>query len=345
MRALVIGGTGLIGTAVAARLMREGHEVAIFVRGRTPARLPAAPRWIHGDRRDHREFEAKIRAAGRFDCVIDMLAYSAADARSAIRAFRGGTTRYLLCSSVAVYGGSADRYPIVESEPLRPTGRYGQAKTECETVLREAHAAGDLPVTTLRLSQTYGEGGTIVHTFGWGANYLARIRKGRAIVVPGDGAALWSAAHVDDVAGAFVAAATSDAAIGKVYNIASDEWMTRDQYHRCVARALAAPPPRLVHIPSELLAIWAPTAALAAIEFFQYPGIFDVRAAERDLGFRCAVPFVEGVRRTVAHLDAHGCRSAGADEADALEDGIVAAWAAFVAAQASHERTRDAGLY
>ena len=41
MRVLVIGGTGFIGPYVVRRLVAQGHDVAVFHRGRTQADLPS----------------------------------------------------------------------------------------------------------------------------------------------------------------------------------------------------------------------------------------------------------------------------------------------------------------
>jgi uncharacterized protein YbjT (DUF2867 family) len=48
MRVLVIGGTGFIGSRLIAQLVREGHQVAVFHRGRT--KLAEGVQEIVGDR-------------------------------------------------------------------------------------------------------------------------------------------------------------------------------------------------------------------------------------------------------------------------------------------------------
>ena len=82
---------------------------------------------------------------------------------------------------------------------------------------------------------------------------MKRLREGRPIVVHGDGKSIWSACHRDDVARAFVRAIGNEAAYGKAYNVTGEEWMRYDRYWETAARALGAPEPRLVHIPTDLL--------------------------------------------------------------------------------------------
>ena len=107
--------------------------------------------------------------------------------------------------------------------------------------------------------------------------------------------------------------------------------MTWNQLHQQVAEALGVALPELVHIPSDLLASVARRAASCA-DNLQFNNIFDNAAAHEDLGFRYTIPFIEGVRRTVAWLDAHG-RVENSD-LDPYEDRIIAAWKRCGAAMA-----------
>jgi len=100
--------------------------------------------------------------------------------------------------------------------------------------------------------------------------------------------------------------------------------MTWNRYHEGVAEALNAPRPRIVHIPTDLLGKIAPKRAGISVDIFQYPSIFDNSAAMADLGFRYTVPWVEGVRRTVAWLDSRG-KIENSDN-DPFDDKVIAAW-------------------
>ncbi len=324
MKVLIIGGTGLISTSITKQLLERGDHVTLFNRGKSEARIPEGAQFIHGDRKEYAAFEQQMSEADPFDCVIDMVAFGPQDVESALRAFKGRAGQYIFCSTVCVYGGPATRYPIGVDEPRTPTGGYGENKAKCEDIVLAAGERSDLSVTVMRPSQSYGEGGTIVHSLGGSTTYIDRIRKGKPIVVHGDGACLWAACHVDDVGRGFVGAAGNPKAFGKKYNVTGEEWMTWNMYHAGVARALGAPAPRLVHIPSDLLARVARKHAGISIDIFQYPSIFDNSAAIADLGFQYTISWEEGVRRTVAWLDAHD-RIENSDN-DPFEDRLIAAW-------------------
>ncbi len=324
MKVLILGGSGLISTSITKQLLERGDDVTLYNRGKSETRFPDGAKFILGDRRDYPNFIKQIEEAERFDAVIDMIGFSPADGESSVSAFKGRVAQYVFCSTVCVYGGPAQHYPICEDEPRRPIGSYGANKILIEDRLMAAHGSGDFATTVMRPSQTYGEGGTIVHSFGWKTTYLDRIRKGKPIVVHGDGSCLWAACHIDDVARGFIGALGNAKAYGNAYNVTGEEWMTWNRYHEGVAKAMNAPAPKLVHIPTDLLAKLAPKTAGISVDIFQYPSIFDNSAAIRDLGFQYSIPWVEGVRRTVAWLDERG-RIENSDD-DPAEDKIIAAW-------------------
>jgi nucleoside-diphosphate-sugar epimerase len=324
VKVLIVGGTGLISTPITRFLLERGDEVTLYNRGQRPVRLATTVPTIHGDRRDAAAFEGQMAAAGSFDCVIDMVCFQPAEAASAVRALRGRTGQYIFCSTVDVYQKPASRYPTREDEPHHPVSAYGVAKAECEALLMAAHARGDLAVTIIRPAHTYGEGSSFVHTFGRNTGYIDRIRKGKPIIVHGDGSSLWVSCHCEDVARAFVGARGNARVLGRAYHVTGDEWLTWNRHHQGVAEALDAPPPTLVHIPTDLLGAVAPRRAAIVVENFQFNNIFDNTAARADLGFQYTIPWIEGVRRTVAWLDATG-RIENSDD-DPFEDQVIAAW-------------------
>ena len=326
MKTLIIGGTGLISTGITRLLVAQGQDVTLYNRGKRQADIPNV-KTIVGDRTEYAAFETQMAEAGTFDAVIDMVAFVPEEVESAIHAFRGRTAQYVFCSTVDVYTKPARRYPVTEDAERAPSPTFPYAfnKAQCERLLEAAHTRGDFAVTMIRPAWTYGEGGSILHPFGWDSYFLDRLRKGKPVIVPGDGTSFWAACHRDDVARAFIGALGNTAAFGQSYHATGEEWLTWDALHQTIAEVLGAPPPTLVHIPTDLLSKVAPKTARWCVENFHFNNLFDNARARTDLSFAYTIPFAEGARRTIGWLEAH---DGFADSDDfPFYDRILEAWA------------------
>ena len=324
MNVLFIGGTGLISTAISRQLMASGHHVTCYNRGKSESRLPEGSYdVILGDRKDYAAFEATL-ADKQFDVVVDMVAFSPDDSASAVRAFAGRCGQFIHCSTVCVYSGPPTQIPTTETEPYHSIGGYGKNKIACEELLLQAHADGKLPVTILRPSHSYGEGGSLIRPFGPADTFITRLRSGLPLIVNGDGTGLWAACHVDDVAAGFIGTMGNDKCYGETYNITGDEWMTWNTYHQQVAEVVSgtfAP----VYIPTDILTQVAPKYSGGLKEIFAWPSIFDNTKIKRDTGYKGqTVSWKQGVKRTVDWMEANGKVASVAN--DEYEDKLIAAW-------------------
>jgi nucleoside-diphosphate-sugar epimerase len=326
MKILIIGGTGLISVAITSELLNRGEDVTLFNRGLSSLPLDPRAKVIHGDRTDYPAFETQMREAGRYDVVIDMVGYQPEDAPSAIRAFGGRVGHFIFCSTVDIYRKPAFRYPYTEAEPYGGLNAYSRNKVILEKTLREAESSGAFPLTIIRPAYTYGESRGPVHSAGGGTQFLDRIRKGKAVVLHGDGSSFWVACHRDDVAHTFATAAGQPRTFGRSYHTAGEEWMTWDHYVRQIAEALGAPDPRIVHIPTDILMKAAPNRYGVVGENFQFNNIFDNTAARTDLDFHYTIPWKQGVRRMVAWLEAN--HAIEDSDLDTFEDRFIQRWLA-----------------
>lgn len=310
MRILIIGGTGIISTRITRLLVERGDEVVLFNRRIRPSQVGEGYSSIVGDRTDFAAFEAMMREAGTFDCVIDMVCFKPEEAESALRAFAGRTSQYIFCSTVDVYTKPAANYPVTEDFEKQPSPEfvYAANKARCEEVFFAAHRRGELAVTSIRPGHTLGEGGNnLLHAMGRGNYHVDRLRKGQPIIVLGDGTSFWPTCHRDDVAEAFVGAVGNSKALGRGYHTAGEEWQTWRGYHRGLAEAIGAPAPEFVCIPTDALVKLAPEEAFLAKVNFSGNNLFDNKAAREDLGFRITVPWVDTARRTIGWLPTMVC--------------------------------------
>lgn len=328
MKVLIIGGTGLISTGIVKALQARNATLTVFNRGQTDDRLGSGVRHLAGDRNDFAAFETAVASAGPWDVVIDMICFRPDQAECDVRAFAGRCGHFIFCSTVCTYGNTQTVVPTLETTPQAPVSVYGRDKVACEQIFLRAHAGKKMPVTIFRPSHTYGPGGNVINNLGWEPTFVDRLRRGRPVIVSGDGHGLWQSAYSEDVGVGFASAACRPACFGEAYNIVGDEAVTWDDYTRRTAAAIGAPPPRLVHLPTDLLLAVDRKRYVALEEIFRFHGVYSNAKLKRDVPeYRSAMPYEEGVRRTVAWMDQHG--KVARLESDPLEDRLVAAWDQF----------------
>ena len=306
MRVLIIGGTGLISSAIVTGLVANGHQVTTLNRGSSPP-IDDRVQTILCDRRDRESFIEAIAGQRRFDVAIDMVAYHPEDAHADVLALGNRVDRMIFCSTVEVYTKPESELPIKIGHPTHPITDYGRAKRECETLLFAAQSAGVFSLTILRPAYTYGEGRPLLYALG-DARYPAVIGEGWPVVVPSDGNAAWVACHRDDVATAFVSSVERQCSAGRVYNVAGSTPMTWNEYHRSVARILGRTDLDLLHLPSSYLR--DRFAGFADREhIFVHNYWFNCSEAELDLGWKPRISFDDGAERALTWLAHHQFRS------------------------------------
>ncbi|HEV2805530.1 MAG TPA: NAD-dependent epimerase/dehydratase family protein [Chthoniobacterales bacterium] len=239
MKVLILGGTGFIGRHLTGNLLNAGHEVAVFHRGRRQVRFPRRVLHIRGNR-SRLEESAPSFAAFSPEAVVDLIAFTEADARSAVEVFGGWVQRVVFASSMDVYqayGGflrpetsRPRRNPFSESSPLRrvlfPYRRmakkegdllFGYEKILVERTFLKSKAFSAI---ALRLPQVFGphDGQHRVR------EYLRRMDAGKDIAITG-AKARWrcSRGYVGDIAAGFALAVTNPRAVRPVYNVGESQ--------------------------------------------------------------------------------------------------------------------------
>jgi nucleoside-diphosphate-sugar epimerase len=328
MRALFIGGTGIISTACTELALARGVEVTLLNRGRRATNLPSGARVIHADMED-RAAVTRALAGESFDAVVDWIAFEPAHVERDLELFRGRTRQYIFISSASAYQKPVGHYLITESTPLaNPYWSYSQQKIACEERLMRAYREEGFPITIVRPSHTYGESQITLAVNSWAKSYTAvdRMRRGKAVIVPGDGSSLWVITHNTDFAKGLVGLLAREQAIGHAFHITSDEVMTWDQWYRLTAEA-AGVEPTLLHIASDFIAACIPDARGGLTGDKAASVVFDNTKIKRFVPDYCAtVPFTQGIRRTIAWFDADPARRQVDDEANARWDKLIDAY-------------------
>lgn len=322
MKVLFIGGTGIISSACTELALKKGIELYLFNRGRSSRPIPPDARILQGDIRDSASAEAAL-GDHTFDAVVEWVAFTTEHIQQDIDLFSGRTGQYIFISSASAYQKPPGFLPVTESTPLHnPFWEYSRNKAACEALLMQAYRSSGFPATIVRPSHTYDR--TLLPFHG-GYTNVARMREGKKVIVHGDGTSLWTMTHHADFAVGFVGLLANPHAIGDTFHITSDEWLSWNQIYEAVADA-AGVVPRLVHVPSELIARFDPGWGAGFLGDKAHSAIFDNSKIKRLVPeFHATIPFWRGAREIIAWYDADPARQVIDPAFNALQDRIIEA--------------------
>lgn len=213
MRILIMGGTRFIGVYLTEVLLKAGHEVVLFNRGNHPA--PAGVTQICGDRQDPAQLKAKL-AGESFDAIFDNNGRELAHTQPLVELFSGKVKHFVYVSSAGVYLPTIQP-PHKEGDAVDPKSRH-KGKHETEAYL----ATSDMPWTSIRPTYIYGS----KNYNDLDAWFFDRIVRNRPIPIPGNGQFITQFGHVYDLATAMAAVLGNEKAIGQIYNISGDRFVT-----------------------------------------------------------------------------------------------------------------------
>lgn len=324
MHILIIGGTRYFGRGAAEQLLEAGHRVTIFSRGNVRPPFWGDIEHIRGDRTDADGLRERL--AGRsFDGVIDNQCFNREEADSVIGALRGRVGRYVVASTVSVYGEGGHargrhtvKQPLTEEErfavdyrhlePVRETdldnahhpweyrpnlSAYGEGKRHMERAMLESPQ--DWPWIVVRVPATLGPGDPSGR-FAW---WLSRIVDGGPILLPDGGAHAMQVGYSSDLS-QFLIRVQSDGSARSIYNYAQPETPALANFLRTMARA-AERPLNTVAIPSEVLQRYTelPWEEWSYAPFCYCPLLMSTAKAGAEVGLDFRTPMEEWVRITV----------------------------------------------
>lgn len=325
MKVLFVGGTGLISTAVSRLAVEKGMELYLLNRGKHNEFVPGGAKTIKADIRDSEAVSKKLKNS-EFDVVVDWIAFTPEHVEADIGLFEGKTGQYVFISSASVYQKPVSHYLVTESTPLaNPYWQYARNKIACEERLMKEYRDKNFPVTIVRPSLTYGDTMIPFSLNSWQRPWslVDRIRKGRKVIVHGDGTSLWIMTHNSDFAKGFTGLMGNIKAIGHAFHITSDEVLTWDQIIQAIGKAAGAEPD-IVHIPSEFISAFSPDEEGNLLGDKAASVVFDNSKIKSFVpGFQAEIPFIEGVRRSIEWFEAHPEKCIIDEEWNRLMDRII----------------------
>jgi nucleoside-diphosphate-sugar epimerase len=315
MRILLIGGNGFIGSPLRRELCVHGHAVAVLHRTTRENRDEDVVR-IQGDR--NRLWDS-IGPIEQFSpqVIVDLILTSGEQAAQLMSVAHAVAQRVVAISSMDVYRAwgvvhqsepdGLEPLPLAEDSPLRRNRQlyppetlktmqsiftwlgegYDKIAVE-ETVLSSRDIAG----TVLRLPMVYGPGDPLHRLF----PLLKRFGDGRSSMLIADDLAAWRGprGYVENVAHAIALAATSERAVGRVYNVCEEPALSELEWQTRIA-AQAKWPGRIVVLPRER----TPKHLLQPGNAAQHVVVSSARI-RAELHYEETVDQDEALRRTIA---------------------------------------------
>jgi nucleoside-diphosphate-sugar epimerase len=319
---LITGATGFVGGHLAEACVQRGLAVRALVRRGAdltllqrlglepfeadltqPVRLREA---VDGA-------EAVIHCAakvGDWGSVEEYRQVNVEGLRTLLEACRGQSLRsFVHLSSLGVYA-ARHHYGTDESEPLpqQHVDGYTQSKVEAEQLALTYQREHGLPVVVLRPGFIYGPRDRIVLP-----QLLDNLRQGRVRYL-GSGAAAMNTVFVRNLVDAIFLALDKPEAVGQVYNLTDGERVSKRRFIETLADGMGVPRPPWLTVPLWLARVlagvlegWArrrnhprpPILTQARLKFLGLNLDFSIDKARRELGYRPAVSFEEGMAETV----------------------------------------------
>jgi nucleoside-diphosphate-sugar epimerase len=318
-RVLVTGATGFIGGHLSRRLHAEGAHVLALER--TPGKGASLARQgievVQGDITDYARMEAILR--GDVQIVVHTAAWLRGRPLSAFETVNvtatqhlaqisasTGVERFILVSSIAVYGPHGDT-DVDENTPVQRYGDpYGDSKIRAEEALHQVALQTGLPYVIVRPGMVYGPGspGWTVRMAQWAkAGLLPLIDGGRGTAYP---------VYIDNLVDLLFLCAVHPRAVGEVFNGVDDGPVTMADFLGGYMQMI--PTRRAVRLPG-----WAFRAVMAVaapfVRQFNLGYVANVmcgrglvlnRKAKELLGWRPSVSLIEGLRRSEMWLREQG---------------------------------------
>ncbi len=234
---LVTGAAGFIGSAIASKLISNGHRVVTIDNLSTgyESAVPEGCEFILGDCQDHNVYN-KI-PQDRYDAILHIAGQSSGEisfddpkydlqtnAESTLHilkfCLRNGCKRIIYASTVSVYGKKPDR-PISEQDEVKPESFYGVGKLASEHYLRIYENYG-INSTCLRLFNVYGPGQNLNNMRqGMVSIYLSQMLRSDHIHVKGSAERFRDFVYIDDVVNAFLLSIKNEQTFGEVINVST----------------------------------------------------------------------------------------------------------------------------
>jgi nucleoside-diphosphate-sugar epimerase len=258
MKILVIGGTGVISTAVCKEIIHKEHDLYVLNRGNRNDKLPEEVTVLQSDINDIVNTK-NVLEGHHFDSVIQFISFTVEDIKRDITLFKNIAKQYLFISSASAYMKPLPYLPVTEEMELgNPYWEYSENKKKCEEYLLQ-HPMDNCNVTIVRPSHTYDETMLISQFKSRRYPYtmIDRIMNDKQIIIPDEGMSLWTLTFNKDFAKGFVDLIGNKDTYGNYYHLTGDKVYTWERINEMICEELGKKP-QIIHIPTDFILTYFP---------------------------------------------------------------------------------------
>ena len=225
MQLLVIGGTGILSTAVVAEALRKGVEVTMINRGNRMDRIPQGVKFIKADCSDTDTIETAL-SGSVFDAVIDFICYDRGQVEHSLNLYSKHASQYFFISSAAVLDTRVKGVLDEESPKVLPSWDYSVQKWDAELFVQDTCTQRGIHYTIIRPAITYDDtripyGFSPRYGYHW--TLVERAKAGKPLVTWNNGANRCNIMRVEDFAVGVVGLVANEKAYDEAFIICGDE--------------------------------------------------------------------------------------------------------------------------
>jgi nucleoside-diphosphate-sugar epimerase len=225
MKLLLIGGTGVLSTAITQEALKQNIDVYMINRGHRMELIPKNVHLLKADVKDEKKVVSLLENL-YFDAVIDCICYTEQEIEYSFNLFKDKANQYVFISSCAVYNTIICNFCEEDSPKVLPIWKYSVDKNHCEELLKKLANASNTNYTIIRPAVTYGNTRIpygITPTYGYHWTIVERILNGKPIITWNNGKNRCNITHVDDFAVGVVGLLGNVQAYNEAFNIVGDE--------------------------------------------------------------------------------------------------------------------------
>jgi len=316
LKVLVTGGTGFAGSHLVSRLVKKGESVRVLVRKNSNVDYlkKLNVELCLGDVTDKNSIKAAVKG---IDVVYHIAALfrearfpdevywqvNAQGTRNMLEAsYEEGVKKFVHCSTIGVLGHIANP-PADETYLYNPGDVYQRSKCEGEKLALKFFQDKKFPVVVARPAAIYGPGDMRLFKL------FKYVSSGRMIIL-GDGKPFFHLVYVEDLVRGFELCAQKENAVGQVYILGGDKYLTLNELMDLIAKVLGVSLSK-IHLPvfpfKALSALCEgiciplgiePPLHRRRVDFFTKSRAFNISKAKKELGYKPEFDLETGLRLT-----------------------------------------------